>query len=270
MANVFVEENTLSAIANAIRNKNGTTDLLKPGAMAAAIEGIQAGGEVDLIGIIERSATDIVIPNGCKKIGSAIFSGCDNLVNVFMPDSVESIGASAFYHCNNLALTALPKNLTTLENSSFAYCPSLALTSLPESITSIGTSVFRDCENITLRSLPSGITRIENETFSGCTKLALESLHNGITYIGSKAFLEAGLNLTHLPSGITTILGQAFYNCLTLTSITFKGIPTTINTSCFTGCKNLTIINVPWAEGAVSGAPWGASNATINYNYTGD
>ena len=35
------------------------------------------------------------------------------------------------------------------------------------------------------------------------------------------------------------------------------------------GCTNLTTINVPWAEGAVAGAPWGATNATINYNYTG-
>lgn len=26
---------------------------------------------------------------------------------------------------------------------------------------------------------------------------------------------------------------------------------------------------VPWAEGAVTNAPWGATNATINYNYTG-
>jgi hypothetical protein len=27
---------------------------------------------------------------------------------------------------------------------------------------------------------------------------------------------------------------------------------------------------VPWAEGAVANAPWGATNATINYNYTGE
>lgn len=34
----------------------------------------------------------------------------------------------------------------------------------------------------------------------------------------------------------------------------------------FEGCTNLTTINVPWAEGAVANAPWGATNATINYN----
>jgi hypothetical protein len=38
----------------------------------------------------------------------------------------------------------------------------------------------------------------------------------------------------------------------------------------FSGCANITTINVPWAEGAVENAPWGATNATINYNYTGE
>jgi hypothetical protein len=32
-------------------------------------------------------------------------------------------------------------------------------------------------------------------------------------------------------------------------------------------CNNLTIINVPWSSGTVANAPWGAYNATINYNY---
>lgn len=36
----------------------------------------------------------------------------------------------------------------------------------------------------------------------------------------------------------------------------------------FEGCTNLTAINVPWAEGAVANAPWGATNAAVSYNYT--
>ena len=60
----------------------------------------------------------------------------------------------------------------------------------------------------------------------------------------------------------------AFQNCTSFTSITFKSTPTTIASSAFNGCTNLTDIKVPWAEGAVSGAPWGATNATITYNYT--
>lgn len=33
----------------------------------------------------------------------------------------------------------------------------------------------------------------------------------------------------------------------------------------FNKCTNLTDIYVPWAEGDVGGAPWGATNATIHY-----
>lgn len=44
MANVLVQDTSLTAIANAIREKNGSTDTYKPAEMATAIQGIQAGG----------------------------------------------------------------------------------------------------------------------------------------------------------------------------------------------------------------------------------
>lgn len=45
---------------------------------------------------------------------------------------------------------------------------------------------------------------------------------------------------------------------------------TNIGDSAFSGCTSLalTTINVPWADGAVANAPWGATNATITYGYT--
>ena len=72
-----------------------------------------------------------------------------------------------------------------------------------------------------------------------------------------------------LPAELLTIDTNAFYNCSGLTAITFKSKPSTFSASAFTGCTNLLTINVPWAEGEVADAPWGATNATINYNYTG-
>ena len=77
----------------------------------------------------------------------------------------------------------------------------------------------------------------------------------------------SSLTLTSLPSGITSIGSLAFYNCSSLTTLTFQGTPTSISANSFQNCTNLTIINVPWSSGAVANAPWGATNATINYNY---
>ena len=122
---------------------------------------------------------------------------------------------------------------------------SVIITSLPEGLTSIGDSAFSSCSNLALTYLPEGITSIGNSAFSSCSNLAL----------------------TSLPEGITSIGNNAFFNCSKLTSLTFEGKPDSIDQKAFYYCNNLTTINVPWAEGAVAGAPWGATNATINYNY---
>ena len=114
-----------------------------------------------------------------------------------------------------------------------------------------------------------GVTKIRSYAFSGCTNLALRSLSEGLTSIGEYAFQDCtSLALTSLPESLTSIESAAFYSCTSLTSIAFKGTPTTIDSTAFSGCTNLTEIKVPWSEGAVSGAPWGATNATITYNYT--
>lgn len=135
---------------------------------------------------------------------------------------------------------------TKIRDNAFAACVNLALTSLPEGITEIGNAAFRFCNNLALTSLPAGITSIGGYAFGRCTNLALTSLPAGITSIGDFAFSE----------------------CRNLTNIIFKGTPTSISSTTFDACRNLTVINVPWAEGEVAGAPWGATNATINYNYT--
>ena len=136
---------------------------------------------------------------------------------------------------------------TKIRDAAFYGCTNLSLTSLPEGITSIGDSAFVDCTNLALTSLPAGLTSIWDAAFYNCTNLAL----------------------TSLPEGITSIGDVAFAYCTGLTSLTFLGTPTSIKSRAFQNCTNLTTINVPWTEGAVANAPWGAANAAINYNYTG-
>ena len=91
----------------------------------------------------------------------------------------------------------------------------------------------------------------------------------GYTKVRDYAFYYCkNLAITSLPESLISIGTYAFYSCTSLTSITFKGTPSSIMSSAFNGCTNLTDIKVPWAEGAVANAPWGATNATITYNYT--
>lgn len=66
---------------------------------------------------------------------------------------------------------------------------------------------------------------------------------------------------------IETIGNRVFSSCTYIRTLTFGQKPTSISTTAFSG-SSLTTINCPWAEGEVAGAPWGATNATINYNYS--
>ena len=173
------------------------------------------------------------------------------------------------YDANGQLIDAVMHGYTQIRSNAFAYCGGLVSVSGISAITSIGYSAFQNCTNLALTSLPAGLTSISNYTFQNCSNLALTSLPAGITSISSSAFRDcSNLALTSIPAGITSIGNYTFQNCIGLTTITFEGTPQSINSYAFSGCTNLTTINVPWAEGAVENAPWGATNATINYNYT--
>lgn len=156
------------------------------------------------------------------------------------------ISSYAFYNHEYLQNVILPSSIVAIPAGAFQNCTALSLSSLPPNVTYIGKQAFAYCSNLTLNNLPPDTAVIEQAAFYGCSKIALMSL----------------------PASITT-LGYQCLGSTNLSSITFEGTPTTINGGAFYSCANLTTINVPWAEGAVANAPWGATNATINYNYTG-
>lgn len=131
-------------------------------------------------------------------------------------------------------------------------------------------ALFNNRGSLTTIEIPTGTTVIPTYMFKSCTSLALTSLPSTIEQIDSYAFAYCrALALTTLPSALTTLNSYCFSNCTGLTTITFLGKPTSIYSNAFSGCSNLKTINVPWAEGEVANAPWGATNAVINYNYVG-
>ena len=184
--------------------------------------------------------------------------------------STEKVRGDQFNEIGTLRSVTFiyPNMVTSIGERAFLRCSSLALTSLPDGLTSIGQSAFAECGKLALTKLPDGLTSIEYRVFFQCTNLALTELPSGITSIGGTAFYDCrNLALTELPSGITSIGSTAFCGCTSLTSLTFKGTPDSIGSDAFKNCTNLVDIKVPWSDGAVAGAPWGATNATITYDY---
>ena len=116
-----------------------------------------------------------------------------------------------------------------------------------EPITKISYHTFYN-ESITDIELPESLILIDESAFERCTKLT---------------------NI-RIPRNVAMISPNVFRNCDNLTTVTFAGVPEHIAYNIFDSCRNLTTINVPWSEGdpVNNGAPWGATDATINYNYT--
>lgn len=197
------------------------------------------------------------------------FAYLAELTSVDMPDNVIAIGDSGFYRCPKLALTSLPSGITSIGDFAFLNCYQLSLTSLPPGITSIGQYAFNNCPRLALTTLPSGITSLPIAAFQYCPKLALTTFPSGMTSIGAYAFKQGtGLASITLPPALTTIGDFAFANCTGLETVRFTSTVSSIPGGVFSGCPKLSTIYVPWSQGQVANAPWGASNATIVYDYT--
>ena len=168
------------------------------------------------------------------------------IVNINVPDPSTADYIKMIERTSSLA--ALPSEITKVGDYAFSNYGALALTSLPSGVTTIGSFSFRNCINLALEALPEVVTTIGAQAFYGCPNLAIATI----------------------PAAVTSIGERAFYGCDGLTSLRFTNKNIAISDNAFSSCPNLTDIYVSWSEGEVANAPWGAVNATIHYDWTGD
>lgn len=79
----------------------------------------------------DKLVSDLVIPNGVKKINEYAFYGCSSLTSVTIGNSVTSIGDSAFKDCSSLTsvrfLGSVPPTGGAFNSYAMIYVPSEAL-----------------------------------------------------------------------------------------------------------------------------------------------
>lgn len=116
--------------------------------------------------------------------------------------------------------------------------------------------------------IPDWIVRFNMSMFYNCRKLQniygnAENVYN----VNTNAFAGCS-SLTDVPYMpiLSKIENNGFSKCVGLTKFKFYMTATSIASNAFSGCTNLLDIYVPWSEGEVANAPWGATNATIHYN----
>ena len=228
MANVLVNDASLADIADAIREKNGTEETYKPAEMGDAVRAIQSGGGGG-VGIIHKEFDENNLPTVVDA---------SSVQEPFTTNSKGNMFYRMFVNAN--------ANGT------------------------LGSGFYINMKDI---YLPSWIDYLSQEMFSNCS--SLENVYgnlSNVTQIGANAFqnCKALKEAPYMPN-LHILGGNAFNRCTALERfcIYYDGLQNqyrNINGTAFANCTNLLDIYVPWSEGEVLNAPWGAANATIHYN----
>lgn len=158
-------------------------------------------------------------------------------------DTATSVSDFAFY--GRSGLTAVTgANVEVCSDYAFYKASNLQVVHFPKCKT-IGPQAFRD-------------TKVGGDFASEFP--VVESIED-------RAFQSTGYVDLHLPETLKTLTVRSFNNVFNLKTVYFHGTPTSIgNAFDEWPSPHITDIYVPWSQGEVSGAPWGATSATIHYD----
>ena len=179
-----------------------------------------------------------------------------------LTSNAPSIGKKAFYQFNSLTAVNFPM-ATTVGDSAFDECSKLTSVNIPMA-TTLGTYAISYCTNLTSVNIPMATT-VGDSAFRSCRKLTTVNAPN-ITTLGSYAFYSCEKLTTINAHNITSITGESVFYNTGLTEFKFMTKPTSIHHNAFSS-SNITNIYCCFGEGEVANAPWGATKATIHYNW---
>lgn len=124
----IINSSTLTGIADAIREKTGSSDAFTPSQMISAINNISTGATA--IKPFQYLASTITEYSGSEGyIFTQAFSSCSSLTNVSFPNCVY-IDSAAFYKCKSLASIEFPE-CTFIGSSAFSGCNLISVASFP-------------------------------------------------------------------------------------------------------------------------------------------
>ena len=122
----------VTGVADAIREKKGTTELINPQDFENEIRTIQTDSEPPsgkslAAQIIDRSVTDVTAGDlkGATKIGIYAFYACKSLTSITIPNSIKNIDNNSFSNCStNTELggtyTILATTPPTIQSNTFS------------------------------------------------------------------------------------------------------------------------------------------------------
>ena len=209
-------------LADGIRAKEGTTDLINPQDFRNHIDNLKVptgdSAETTLNALIDGTLTEI--ESDVESVGSYAFYSRAALTSASFPNArVLSNGTmagsgnyatylGAFSYCTALTSVSFP-NLTSIGTYAFSYCTALTSVSFPN-VTSIGNYAFSSCTALTSASFPNA-TSVANNAFNKCYQLTSVIIGTNLTTVATlnntNAFnycfhILGTVNTTYNPNGL--------------------------------------------------------------------
>ncbi|MCQ2449859.1 MAG: leucine-rich repeat domain-containing protein, partial [Clostridia bacterium] len=287
MKTVVIENGVTTIGYSAFRGCTGLTSITIP-------DSVTTIGEQAFDGC--TGLTSVTIGNSVTTIGDYAFYDCTGLTSITIGNSVTTIGYRAFYGCTGLTgvyitdvaawcsisfdRNAYDIDFTTsnpLEYAHNLYLNGELVTDLviPQGVTEIKEHAFYDCTGLTSITIPDSVTTIGDGAFSGCTGLtdiswnakavadfssyssvfynagtagvgitvsfgdSVENIPEDLFYVSDSSY-RPNVKSVIIGNSVTTIGSSAFYECYNLTSITIPDSVTSIGDYAFEDCTGLT------------------------------
>ena len=216
----------------------------------------------------EKLITNLVIPQGTKKIAANAFRGCQSITSVTLPAGIELIGNMAFNNCKNLNavyIDDLPSwfniYFSSKESNPLFYAKNLYLNNnlitdlvIPKEVTKLKDYVFAG-SNVRSIKITSNVKEIATSAFANYDQLEdliIEDIAAWVSidfenseanpflaaqnvYIGDKSIVDVVI-----PEGVERIESYAFAYFKNMRSIVLPKSIRYIGSFVFNYCRNLT------------------------------
>lgn len=259
----------LRPVANAIRYKKGTTDLIKAENFAEEIKNMSSGENDEILFSLLDSSKyyriPLVVPYGVVKLRNSAFYGFSVLPDgdgkkiIILPETVTEIGQNTF--CNsNFTNIIIPESVKTFNTSCFDGMQDLEEIVMPKEVTNIGTSIFKNCRKLEKVTLPENLTQLTDYMFSGCSQLLNLEISESVTQIGV-ASMDGCKKLTYLeiPESVTKIGTNSFgigTSTNKATIVMKSSVPPTLSGQYTTSGLNKIFVPLGTRETYISATNW--------------
>lgn len=237
----------LTDVADAIREKKGTTEKINPQDFSEEIKGIESGGGNAEIEYADEtifgkdSYKNIKINEGVTSIGNYSFYYAPNIENVTLPSTMESIGEYCFAY-SSITNINLSDNIKSIGAYAFSRCSKLREYIHPRGIDTVPERVCEYCNGLEYVYFPSSVRSVRSYAFFGDAK-------SGSVFVAED--VESWLNITfdgpdaHKPYPNTVCSSAFFVNKdYIVDEIVINNI-TELRTYCFAKFKNIKNVTFP-------------------------